>query len=775
MSRKKSNRKDSSAGGKSKANDLPDAPLLDRRAIEGFMRQVAPVITITDSRIDAAQQIIYQAFEETSSRRQIALARKALEVSPDCADAYVLLAAYAETLPEALGLYEQGVAAGERALGEHGFEEYEGHFWGILETRPYMRAREGLANCLWEAGRREEATAHCREMLRLNPNDNQGIRYRLAAMQLDLEQHDELDWLLEEYKDDASAEWAYTRALLAFRREGDSPRAREQLAAATKVNQHVPAYLARIKPMPREAPDYITLGGEDEAISYTAQFLPAWKDTPGAAVWLRNTLKLSPAAGPPKKRETWSNLRLALSRLPQREDETWELDLRHIAAPHGSEMSSQWMLVAFNTTGEQVVHFDFFDARPKDGEVWSFLITALREPRDGEPHRPAAVCVARKTWFRSWQLKLQGIGIECQVAGRLEQLDRWFKTAMPPLERAQRVANETSPAEEEWHTLASLPQRVEETWQADVQRLPVWIHAAGEPTRPWVSLIADVESDAILATEIVSDEPRDNLLLKGVWQALCSPAAGVAHRPGIIQVASDRQREVLAARLETIGVRCVTNSDLKHVRLLIDELAAHFGGRQQHKALIHSPGVKIAQVGSFFEAAAHFYRTRPWRQIPGDSVIRVACERFDSGPWYAVVMGQSGIEQGLALYEDPHLLRVLLTGQLSDEESGRRTSAISVTFGEAFEMAPEDLDAIDEHGWPVAGPEAYPCVLRVNPGMALRTPLKWELELLEGCLRSIPDFLGQHVSKAEVPVTVSGDTLTLQLERLEDEGRRGGR
>ncbi|HEX5472035.1 MAG TPA: hypothetical protein VFW73_09120 [Lacipirellulaceae bacterium] len=276
MSKKRPKRNTKSTGPKPKVSDLSDAISFDRRAMEGFMQQLVPGIAVANSRVDAAQQVMYQAFDATSAQRQMTLARKALEISPDCADAYVMLAEYAETLPDALELYEQGVAAGERALGKEGFREYEGHFWGFLETRPYMRARAGLADSLWVAGRREEAAEHCREILRLNPNDNQGIRYRLASMLLDLERHDELDRLLKAYKEDGSAEWAYTHALLVFRREGDSDSARAALRAATEVNQHVPAYLARLKPMPREAPDYITFGGEDEAIGYAAQFLPVW-------------------------------------------------------------------------------------------------------------------------------------------------------------------------------------------------------------------------------------------------------------------------------------------------------------------------------------------------------------------------------------------------------------------------------------------------------------------------------------------------------------------
>lgn len=95
--------------------------------------------------LERAQDLMYQAWEATGPMR-VKLARQALEISPDCADAYVLLAEEtARTPEEALDLYTKGVAAGERALGKKYFEENAGHFWGLLETRPYMRARLGLA------------------------------------------------------------------------------------------------------------------------------------------------------------------------------------------------------------------------------------------------------------------------------------------------------------------------------------------------------------------------------------------------------------------------------------------------------------------------------------------------------------------------------------------------------------------------------------------------------------------------------------------------------
>jgi len=98
--------------------------------------------------LEKAQSLIFEALE-TSGKERLKLVNQALKASPDCADAYVLLAEEkAQSLEEAFSLYESGVKAGERALGEKIFQEEVGHFWGMVETRPYMRARAGLAQCL---------------------------------------------------------------------------------------------------------------------------------------------------------------------------------------------------------------------------------------------------------------------------------------------------------------------------------------------------------------------------------------------------------------------------------------------------------------------------------------------------------------------------------------------------------------------------------------------------------------------------------------------------
>jgi tetratricopeptide (TPR) repeat protein len=239
------------------------------------------------SALDQAQEIMYDAWDAPDKRTRVRLARKAFEISPDCADAYVLLALDSAKSPaEAMALYKMGVDVGERAIGTKTFQEEVGYFWGILETRPYMRARVGLANCLREIGKLDEAVEHYKDMIRLNPEDNQGIRYILLPCLIVLGKDKEAEALYKQYEDDASAAWAYSRALLDYRTSGDSPVANDSLAIAIKQNGHVVKYLYGIRKVPKHLPDHYGFGDENEAVIYAHGNLGAWKASPGALEWL---------------------------------------------------------------------------------------------------------------------------------------------------------------------------------------------------------------------------------------------------------------------------------------------------------------------------------------------------------------------------------------------------------------------------------------------------------------------------------------------------------
>lgn len=274
-----------------------DEPVLDfdRRAMERQMARLTAGLgeapAANNPKLEKAQKLMYRAWEETNPAKRLSLAHKALATSPDCADAYVLLAEEeADSLARAAELYRQGVAAGERALGADYLREYRGHFWGLLETRPYMRARAGLANTLWSLGQPAEAAAEYRALLELNPNDNQGARSSLLDLLLDMGDDDGAVGLLRQYKEEASAEWLYTGALVLFRRRGAGGKADRRLGKALQQNKFVPAYLLGQKRLPARRPTLMGWGDEAEAQEYAGRYLNLWRRTPGALDWLKQVM-----------------------------------------------------------------------------------------------------------------------------------------------------------------------------------------------------------------------------------------------------------------------------------------------------------------------------------------------------------------------------------------------------------------------------------------------------------------------------------------------------
>lgn len=98
-----------------------------------------------------------------------------------CLDAHAHLGNHAfDRWPErALRHYELGVAIGTLSLGE-GFEGVLS--WGLIDNRPFLRCLNGLGLCAWRLGDHHGATAAFERLLWLNPSDNQGARFNLAAV-----------------------------------------------------------------------------------------------------------------------------------------------------------------------------------------------------------------------------------------------------------------------------------------------------------------------------------------------------------------------------------------------------------------------------------------------------------------------------------------------------------------------------------------------------------------------------------------------------------------
>lgn len=234
--------------------------------------------------LEQAQELIYDAWEAGPEKRA-ELARKALALCPQCADAYLLMAEAAPAGDERVELCRMALKAGRETLNEEPAQATEDQ-WTRLEARPYLRARAGMARALWEIGRAREAINEYSVLMDLNPGDNLGLRYLVLPLLIEARRMSEALSLARRWGGEPSGEWTYNLALLLFQHEGSTPRATEMLRQALRANPAIPGYLMGLRSLPAHAPDTVSFGGDDEAVDYCHRAQGAWRSVTGALDWL---------------------------------------------------------------------------------------------------------------------------------------------------------------------------------------------------------------------------------------------------------------------------------------------------------------------------------------------------------------------------------------------------------------------------------------------------------------------------------------------------------
>ena len=248
--------------------------------------------SLPSSPLGRAYDYIYQATQADSKSRMVKLAKQALAISADCVDGY-LIRAYRSARDDAekLKFLKQAVEAGKRIISREDMKRFEGHYWQVMDTRPYLRAIDDLAEFQMELGNYVDAIENHRELIRLDPRDHQDIRYDLANCYLLTHRYDDLDELLKKYRKDMSAPMLFASALMSFGLHGDTKQANNELKRAIKENHYVADFLLGRKPLPKEEPIEYEFGDEDEAVFYARLAMNAWKQTQGAIEWLRKAVR----------------------------------------------------------------------------------------------------------------------------------------------------------------------------------------------------------------------------------------------------------------------------------------------------------------------------------------------------------------------------------------------------------------------------------------------------------------------------------------------------
>jgi tetratricopeptide (TPR) repeat protein len=242
-----------------------------------------------DGAVDLAMQAddyLEAAYGAFRRAQRVRYAREALRRNPQLSDALLFIGQEADlTLLERVMYMRESLRLAEKALPSEALQQKDYPFWYDVDTRPYLRALYAVGRESYYASDPQTAIEVYSQLLELNPNDNQGVRYELVSYLIEANQCDKAQVIVDRFVEEPTAQMAYPRALLEFVRSGDSDKARELLKRALEKNAHVSDYLKGACVV--TLPDRYSLGSKEEADIYASHAIPAWKKIPGAMKWLK--------------------------------------------------------------------------------------------------------------------------------------------------------------------------------------------------------------------------------------------------------------------------------------------------------------------------------------------------------------------------------------------------------------------------------------------------------------------------------------------------------
>ncbi len=204
---------------------------------------------VTERTARTADDYLELAEEAPTKAKAEKYIRKALELDPDNLDAVsASLDLNEDNEWEYFRKLSEAVRKGTALMEQKGFmdEESIGSFWGILETRPYMRLRNKYMEHLVEAGMMGQAVRECEEMIRLCKDDNLGVRFRLMHLYAFLEMEEPALALYSKYDAHEETQLLLPLSILYFKK-GDYKKAETYLRRLVAVNKDTKKFFRGIK------------------------------------------------------------------------------------------------------------------------------------------------------------------------------------------------------------------------------------------------------------------------------------------------------------------------------------------------------------------------------------------------------------------------------------------------------------------------------------------------------------------------------------------------
>lgn len=295
-----------------------------------------------------------------------------------------------------------------------------------------------------------------------------------------------------------------------------------------------------------------------------------------------------------------------------------------------------------------------------------------------------------------------------------------------------------------------------------------------ENAKPEVLICISPDKDIAIGMHIISSVVPDSEIQSWALKCMTSPKDGKPRRPSKIML-NGPGLDSLQLILRQLDIQ-VSVSFTPHP--VVEEVISIFENSMDSKNippyLMHT-NLNKETVAEYFNAAAEYYRVKPWELFECEETIKIEIRRKKKVYYWAIVMGTVGQEFGLGIYRSYDELSDILDS-VDDTEAynvGKSLWMMGFSYENIADIGPVAQAECFENGWFIANESAYPSAIVNDPHDKehVRLPKKKELTDLTIVTRAVAEFMDAHRKEVKenedvedvIEVEVLGEKIPVSL------------
>ena len=299
-------------------------------------------------------------------------------------------------------------------------------------------------------------------------------------------------------------------------------------------------------------------------------------------------------------------------------------------------------------------------------------------------------------------------------------------------------------------TTRGLADRHRDEWIGGRLSAPFFIGDREEPERPELVIWMD-SHELIVGQDLLAPQDAAGALARTLLSAMEHPLIGPRRRPSAIRVA-DRSlaAEVRDAVGSRIPIRVAPTPELDALlESMVESLSEQPGSEGQSASYLDNGRIPVETIAEFFAAAKLLYESSPWTVMNDDQVVRLDIPKYEVGGACLAIIGNLRESFGAVVFPSfADYVAFVGSADPSSLPKGVRpdfgTSWLALSFERGADLPALMRREAAVHAWPVAAPDAYPCVARFDSDGTPYPTRPQDLQIAAAVAAAFSRFFAAH-------------------------------